>query len=79
MGLFSRKTNDSSPSNPAMAELGREYAIAQRHGDRKKVREINRKLGANGMSDTDRNSFDQGRRSYADLPPVPGFRRNRRR
>lgn len=79
MGLFSRKNNDSSPANPAMAELGREFAIAQRHGDRRKVREINRKIRSGDMTETDRNSFDQGHRSYADLPPVPGFKRNRRR
>ncbi|NJP64785.1 hypothetical protein [Streptomyces spiramenti] len=79
MGFF-RKNTDNGPSNPEMAELGREFAIAKRHGDRRKVREINRTLADNGMTDTDRDSFDHGRAGYDNLPAVPGSkRRNRRR
>ncbi|MEW2571367.1 hypothetical protein [Streptomyces sp. NPDC047070] len=77
MGLFSGKSNDT-PANDEMSELGREYAIAQRHGDRKTVRRINRQIGESGMSDNDRASFDQGRESYDSIPPAYSPRRNRR-
>lgn len=77
MGLFSRKSNDT-PSNPQMAELGREYAIAKRHGDRKTVGRINRQIGESGMSDSDRASFEQGRESYDSIPPIPRGRNRRR-
>lgn len=78
MGIFSRKNNDT-PANPQMAELGREYAIAKRHGDRKAVRRINQKLGTSSMSDNDRASFEQGRQSYDAIPPAYSKRRTRRR
>jgi hypothetical protein len=77
MGIFSRKTNDT-PSNPQMAELGREYAIAKRHGDRKTVGRINRQIGESGMSDSDRASFQQGRDAYDSIPPIPRGRNRRR-
>ncbi|GAA3488573.1 hypothetical protein [Streptomyces cremeus] len=75
MGFFSRK-QDPTPADPSAAELGREYAIAKRHGDRKKVNQIARELG-NGT--TDRDSFEAGRRAYDDIPPINPPRRNRRR
>ncbi|MFE7230190.1 hypothetical protein ACWDAO_18580 [Streptomyces sp. NPDC001212] len=78
MGFFGRKNNDAS-TNPEMAELGREYAIAKRHGDRKAVNRINRQIGASGMSDKDRDSFDRGRESYDAIPPAYSKRRTRRR
>ncbi|MER7478645.1 hypothetical protein ABTX60_13455 [Streptomyces sp. NPDC126510] len=78
MGIFSRKNNDT-PSNPEMAELGREYAIAKRHGDRKAMGRINRQIGTSGMSDSDRASFQQGRESYDSIPPAYSRRNNRRR
>ncbi|MFF5857601.1 hypothetical protein ACFY8B_18510 [Streptomyces sp. NPDC012751] len=78
MGIFSRKNNDT-PDNPRMAELGREYAIAKRHGDRKTVNRINGQIGASGMSDSDRASFEQGRQEYDAIPPAYSRRRNRRR
>lgn len=78
MGFFSRKSNDT-PANAEMTELGREYAIAQRHGDRKTVKRINRQVGENGLSGNDRTSFDQGRESYDAIPPAYSKRRNRRR
>ncbi|MGW5969992.1 hypothetical protein [Streptomyces sp. NPDC055186] len=78
MGFFSRKSN-ATPANPEMTELGREYAIAKRHGDRKTLRRITRQLGETGMSGDDRTSFEQGRESYDAIPPVsPPRRRNRR-
>ncbi|KIZ13544.1 hypothetical protein [Streptomyces natalensis] len=77
MGIFSRKNNDT-PSNPEMAELGREYAIAKRHGDRKTVGRINRRIGESGMSDSDRASFQQGRDAYDSIPPIPRGRNRRR-
>ena len=77
MGIFSRKNNDA-PANPQMAELGREYAIAKRHRDRKTVNRINRQIGESGMSDSDRASFQQGRDAYDSIPPVPRGRNRRR-
>lgn len=78
MGFFSRKSNDT-PADPQMAELGREYAIAKRHGDRKTVRRITRQIGASGLSESERTSFEQGRDAYDAIPPVnPPRRRNRR-
>ncbi|MFF6808372.1 hypothetical protein ACFZAG_00515 [Streptomyces sp. NPDC012403] len=78
MGFFSRKSNDT-PANPEMTELGREYAIARRHGDRKTVRRITRQIGESGLSGSDRASFEQGRASYDAIPPAYSKRRNRRR
>ncbi|MFG2458005.1 hypothetical protein ACGFWE_13180 [Streptomyces sp. NPDC048523] len=77
MRFFSRSNNDT-PSNSEMAELGREYAIAKRHGDRKTVGRINRQIGESGMSDSDRTSFEQGRESYDSIPPIPRGRNRRK-
>ncbi|MFC9799501.1 hypothetical protein ACFWGE_07505 [Streptomyces bacillaris] len=74
MGLFSRKSNDT-PSNPAMAELGR----ARRHGDRKTMRRIGREYDATATGETDAASFQAGQESYDALPPIKTPRRNRRR
>ncbi|MEU7381583.1 hypothetical protein AB0A91_16580 [Streptomyces sp. NPDC042207] len=78
MGFFGRKKGDA-PANPEMVELGREYAIAKRHGDRRAVNRINRQIGTADMSDNDRASFEQGRQSYDAIPPVNPKRRTRRR
>ncbi|QIJ64982.1 hypothetical protein [Streptomyces sp. JB150] len=78
MGLFSRKSNDA-PSDPQMAELGREYAIAERHRDRKAMRRITRELGSADRSDADLSSFERGRKDYHDIPPAYSRRRNGRR
>jgi hypothetical protein len=78
MGIFSRKNNDT-PANPQMAELGREYAIAKRHRDRKTVNRITRQIGTSDLSDSDRASFEQGRQDYGAIPPAYSKRRNRRR
>jgi hypothetical protein len=77
MGLFSRKNN--APANPAMAELGREFANAKRHGDRKTVRRIAREYEATATSDADAASFQQGQDTYNALPPAYSRRGNRRR
>ncbi|MGI5427400.1 hypothetical protein [Streptomyces sp. CA-179760] len=77
MRIFSRKNNDT-PSSPEMAELGREYAIAKRHGDRRTVNRINRQIGTSGMSDSDRASFEQGREGYDSIPPIPRGRNRRK-
>ncbi|MFF4356782.1 hypothetical protein [Streptomyces sp. NPDC001604] len=80
MGLFSRKSSDNTPANPAMAELGRDYAIAERHGDRRAMSRIRQELGSTDRSDTERDSFEQGRQQYQDIPPAYSKpRRNRRR
>ncbi|MFF8832293.1 hypothetical protein [Streptomyces sp. NPDC015131] len=77
MGLFRRKS-ESTPSNPQMAELGREYAIAKRHGDRKAIGRIHRQLGTTGMNDNDRASFEQGRDAYDAIPPIKPARNRRK-
>jgi hypothetical protein len=78
MGFFSRKSNDT-PANPEMTELGREYAIARRHRDRKTINRITRQIGETGLSESDRASFDRGRNAYDAIPPAYSKRRNRRR
>ncbi|MDT0462783.1 MULTISPECIES: hypothetical protein [Streptomyces] len=78
MGIFSRKS-ESTPSNPAMAELGREFAIARRHGDRKTMRRIGREFSNSANGDADAASFQQGQDSYDAIPAIPRPRRNRRR
>ncbi|MFF8030924.1 hypothetical protein [Streptomyces sp. NPDC016626] len=78
MGLFSRKSNDT-PANPEMTELGREFAIARRHGDRKTMRRIGREFADAAQNDADAASFQQGQQAYDALPPINPPRRNRRR
>ncbi|WP_320777905.1 hypothetical protein [Streptomyces sp. CRN 30] len=79
MGFFSRRSNDEVPADPAMVELGREYGIAKRHGDRKAMRRITRELGATATTDADTAAFQQGQRAYEDIPPVPRPSRGRNR
>ncbi|MEU5412681.1 hypothetical protein [Streptomyces clavifer] len=78
MGFFSRRSNDT-PSNPAMTELGREFAIARRHRDRKTMRRIGREYDATATGERDAASFQAGQESYDALPPIKSPRRNRRR
>ncbi|WP_097922143.1 hypothetical protein [Streptomyces sp. wa1063] len=78
MGFFSRRSNDT-PSNPAMTELGREFAIARRHRDRKTMRRIGREYDATATGERDAASFQAGQESYDALPPIKTPRRNRRR
>lgn len=78
MGLFSRKT-DTTPENPAMVELGREFANAKRHRDRKTMGRIARQFSEESNGTTDAASFEKGKRAYEDIPPAyPTRRRNRR-
>ncbi|MFH9226606.1 hypothetical protein [Streptomyces lydicus] len=80
MGLFNRKQSEKTTSaDPAMTELGREYGIAKRHGDRKTVNRINRQLGNGNLSDADQAAFRQGKDAYDAIPPAYSKRRNRRR
>jgi hypothetical protein len=79
MGLFNRKS-EPTPANPALAELGREFAIAKRHGDRKAMRQIARRASNEFRSESDAASFQQGQQAYDAIPP--GYstpRRSRRR
>ncbi|MCS0638746.1 hypothetical protein NX801_24435 [Streptomyces sp. LP05-1] len=78
MGLFNRK-KDTTPANPAMAELGREFAIARRHGDRKTMRRIGREYMNGASTEADAASFQQGQDAYDALPPINPPRRNQRR
>ncbi|MYS25282.1 hypothetical protein GTW78_35665 [Streptomyces sp. SID4948] len=77
MGLFSRKSD--APANPAMAELGREFANAKRHGDRKTMRKVARDFDRAAQSDGDAASFQQGQDAYNAIPPAYPIGRNRRR
>ncbi|MFB7370242.1 hypothetical protein ACFC0D_10410 [Streptomyces sp. NPDC056222] len=77
MGLFSRKS-ESTPSNPQMAEMGREFAIARRHGDRKTMRRIGREYTDTATSDADAASFQQGQDAYDAIPPIKPARNRRR-
>jgi hypothetical protein len=61
-----------------MAELGREFAIARRHGDRKTMRRIGREFSSTSNGTTDAASFQQGQESYDAVPPIPRPRRKRR-
>ncbi|MEU5716609.1 hypothetical protein AB0G71_12600 [Streptomyces sp. NPDC020403] len=79
MKFFNRSTNKSPAPDPAMTELGREYAIAKRHGDRKTASRINRQLGSGALSTSDRDAFNQGKDAYDAIPPIKPARRNRRR
>lgn len=67
--LFSGKDTPSPCDNPELAELGREFAIAKRHGDRKTVNQINRVLHSD-YADTDTSAFEQGRDAYDAIPPA---------
>jgi hypothetical protein len=79
MGLFSRKSEPTS-ANPAMAELGREFANAKRHGDRKTMRKIAAQFERESRSDADAASFQHGKQAYEALPPAYSKpRRTRRR
>ncbi|MEV8404373.1 hypothetical protein AB0R12_00830 [Streptomyces niveus] len=78
MGLFSR-SKSTEPDNPAMAELGREFAIARRHGDRKTMRRIGREYTNTARSDSDAASFQHGQGAYDAIPPIKPAHRNRRR
>jgi hypothetical protein len=69
MGLFRREKTPATPSNPAMTELGRDYAIAKRHGDRKEMRRITREIGSNHTG-TDLASFEEGQQAYDAIPPA---------
>jgi hypothetical protein len=79
MSLFRRGSGDSRPANLAMAELGREFAIAKRHGDRRAVRRIAKEFDATAASDGDVASFQQGQDTYNALPPAYPTRRGRHR
>ncbi|MEW2218235.1 hypothetical protein AB0939_02805 [Streptomyces sp. NPDC006990] len=78
MGLFNRTKDDTTPADPAMVELGRDYAIAKRHGDRKTVNRITHEIGHDALSDADRAAFHQGKDSYDAIPPAHSKRPNRR-
>jgi hypothetical protein len=71
MGLFRRSgpTNEP-PTDPELAELGRDYAIARRHRDRKQMNRINRHIRREYGEGADMTSFQQGQESYDSIPPI---------
>ncbi|MGI5530496.1 hypothetical protein ACQEVX_24870 [Streptomyces syringium] len=81
MGLFNRKKEETPEVDPALSELGRDYAIAKRHGDRRAMNRIVRKVESeHGLADADWGSFKDGQQSYDALPPAyTKSRSNRRR
>ncbi|MEC3998009.1 hypothetical protein VSR01_32795 [Actinacidiphila sp. DG2A-62] len=62
-----------------MAELGREFAIAKRHGDRRTMRRISREFDNTAQNEGDAASFQQGQEAYNALPPAYSKRRGNRR
>ncbi|TJZ41441.1 hypothetical protein FCH28_37025 [Streptomyces piniterrae] len=79
MGFFSRKQESTESADPTMTELGREYAIAKRHGDRKTANRLTREVGGNGRTDEERAAFWKGADDYDAIPPAHSKRHNRRR
>ncbi|WP_329018803.1 hypothetical protein [Streptomyces sp. NBC_00690] len=79
MGLFNRKKEEPSQPNREIAERGRDYAIAKRHGDRRAMNKIVRQMENDGLASADWDSFKAGQSEYDDIPPIPKTRRNRRR
>jgi hypothetical protein len=68
-----------SADTAKLAELGREYAIAKRHGDRKAANRITRELGTD-FAGTDAAAFREARDAYDSIPPAYSKpRRTRRR
>lgn len=82
MGLFSRKakTEETPVVNREVADLGRDYAIAKRHGDRRTQTRILKQMEKGGIADADWTSFKNGQSAYDDIPPAyTKPRRSRRR
>lgn len=78
MGLFSRKKTEDTPAvNREVADLGRDYAIARRHGDRRTQTRILKQMEKGGIADADWTSFKSGQSAYDDIPP--GYTKPRRR
>jgi hypothetical protein len=74
MGIF-RKKPEPTP-DPQMVELGREYAIARRHRDRKAMNKIMREVVTDNDV-TDLRDFRAGQNSYDSIPPIPRGRRRK--
>ncbi len=83
MGLFSRKRTEDTPTvNREVSNLGRDYAIAKRHGDRRTQTRILKQMEKGGIADADWTSFKDGQSAYDDIPPAyakPRRRGSRRR
>lgn len=71
MGLFNRKKNEPPAADPKLSELGRDYAIARRHRDRRAMNRIVREVERDyGLTDADWDSFREGQQTYDDIPPA---------
>ncbi|WP_058044607.1 hypothetical protein [Streptomyces roseifaciens] len=81
MGLFNRKKEEALQVDPALSELGRDYAIAKRHGDRRAMNQIVRTVEReHGLAEADWASFKDGQDAYDAIPPAYSKpRRGRRR
>ncbi|RKN52309.1 hypothetical protein D7231_35330 [Streptomyces klenkii] len=80
LGLARNSTIPPAP-DPAVAELGRDYAIARRHKDRKAMTRIMRtvKKEHGGLTGTTKASFEAGQESYDSIPAITQPKRRRRR
>ncbi|AZQ72714.1 hypothetical protein EKH77_17125 [Streptomyces luteoverticillatus] len=77
MGLFNRKKEEEPQVDPQLSELGRNYAIAKRHGDRRAMSRIVRTVEREyGLADADWASFKDGQDIYDAIPP--GYAKPRR-
>jgi hypothetical protein len=78
MGFFNRKSQPEPVRDERMTELGRDYAIARRHNDRKAMNRIMREIGTD-KDVTDLSDFRAGQESYDSIPPIPRRRNTRRK
>jgi hypothetical protein len=77
MPLFRRKSEPEPARDEHMVELGRDYAIARRHNDRRAMNRIMREIGTD-KDVTDLSDFRVGQESYDSIPPIPRGRNRRR-
>ncbi|MCK1822927.1 hypothetical protein MTQ10_25845 [Streptomyces sp. XM83C] len=77
MGIFNRKRDPEPARDERMVELGRDYAIARRHNDRRTMNRIMRQIGTD-KDVTDLSDFRAGQESYDSIPPIPRGRDRRR-
>jgi hypothetical protein len=76
MSLFRRKSQPEPARDERMVELGRDYAIARRHNDRRAMNRIMREIGTD-KDVTNLSDFRAGQESYDSIPPIPRGRNRR--
>ncbi|MGX9920834.1 hypothetical protein ACWIG4_13350 [Streptomyces sp. NPDC002248] len=78
MGIFNRNRDSEPVRDERMSELGRDYAIARRHNDRRAMNKIMREIGTD-KDVTDLSDFRAGQESYDSIPPIPRSRNRKPR